>query len=231
MKRKKIFETIDNINPKYIDEATEYIPQAKTVSKSWIKWGSLAACFALVVALGIGIMPKQFGNQSYVVSLSNGKEMTFAHSSENGTSSLDIAIVGMRALTEEEASALFGDCNVNASVGFEENTNEFIYLEGTLDEYKIVVTRSDVSPDIIVDGKETASDIDGVNVSAGYFITKANSQGNKNAIVYASFDTNNYTVYLETSGTEDDKETLCNTLAEEILKLIETSNFDFGQIK
>ena len=34
MKRKKISETIDNINPKYIDEATEYIPKAKTTSKS-----------------------------------------------------------------------------------------------------------------------------------------------------------------------------------------------------
>ena len=32
MKRKKISETIDNINPKYIDEATEYIPKANMLN-------------------------------------------------------------------------------------------------------------------------------------------------------------------------------------------------------
>lgn len=36
MKRKKISETIENINPKYIDEATEYIPKANNTSKSWL---------------------------------------------------------------------------------------------------------------------------------------------------------------------------------------------------
>ena len=228
MKKEKLFEVIGNINDNYINEGHAAAKKSRPV---WVKWAAMAACLALVVALGIGIMPNQFGKHSYVVSLSNGKEMTFAQNSENGISSLDIAVVGMRALTEAEASALFGDCTVDASVGFEEKTNEFIYLEGKLDNYKIVVTRSDVSPDTIVDGEETASDIDGVKVSAGYFITNANSQGKKNAIVYASFNTNNYTVYLETSGTKGDKETLCNALAEEILKLIETSNFDFAQIK
>ena len=53
MKRKKISETIDNINPKYIDEATGYTGVAKTTpKKGWYKWVAVAACFALVLAIG-----------------------------------------------------------------------------------------------------------------------------------------------------------------------------------
>ena len=53
MKRKKISETIENINPKYIDEATEYTGAVKSNSKKvWYKWVAAAACFALVFAIG-----------------------------------------------------------------------------------------------------------------------------------------------------------------------------------
>lgn len=53
MKRKKISETIGNINPKYIDEATGYTSVAKTTPKKvWYKWVAVAACFALVLAIG-----------------------------------------------------------------------------------------------------------------------------------------------------------------------------------
>lgn len=53
MKRKKISETIENINPKYIDEATEYTGAVKSNSKRvWYKWVAAAACFALVLAIG-----------------------------------------------------------------------------------------------------------------------------------------------------------------------------------
>lgn len=53
MKRKKISETIENINPKYIDEATEYTGVAKIAPKKvWYNWAAVAACFALVLAIG-----------------------------------------------------------------------------------------------------------------------------------------------------------------------------------
>ena len=53
MKRKKISEAIENINPKYIDEATEYTGAVKNNSKKvWYKWVAAAACFALVLAIG-----------------------------------------------------------------------------------------------------------------------------------------------------------------------------------
>lgn len=66
MKRKKISETIENINPKYIDEATEYIPKANNTSKSWIKWASLAACFVVLVIASFSILPSIFENNDVI---------------------------------------------------------------------------------------------------------------------------------------------------------------------
>lgn len=54
MKRKWISETIDNINPRYIEEAAEYTNKTKMASlKVWYKWSAAAACFALVLAIGV----------------------------------------------------------------------------------------------------------------------------------------------------------------------------------
>ncbi len=57
MKRERISETIANINPKYIDEATEFkgrtAPSPKTV---WHKWVAAAACFALLLGIGISLV-------------------------------------------------------------------------------------------------------------------------------------------------------------------------------
>ena len=66
MKRKKISETIENINHKYIDEATEYIPKANNTSKSWIKWASLAACFVVLVIASFSILPSIFENNDVI---------------------------------------------------------------------------------------------------------------------------------------------------------------------
>ena len=50
MKRKKISETIENINPKYIDEATKYTGAVKSNSKKvWYKWVAAVACLCLIV--------------------------------------------------------------------------------------------------------------------------------------------------------------------------------------
>lgn len=62
MKRKKISETMDHINPKYIDEAGKYIPKAKSISRGWLKWGSLAACFAVLVVASFAILTSFFND-------------------------------------------------------------------------------------------------------------------------------------------------------------------------
>lgn len=54
MKREKISETIENINPKYIDEATEYKGAVTITPKNgWYKWVAVAACFAFLLGIGV----------------------------------------------------------------------------------------------------------------------------------------------------------------------------------
>ena len=57
MKRERISETIANINPKYIDEATEFKGRtALSPIKVWHKWVAAAACFALLLGIGISLV-------------------------------------------------------------------------------------------------------------------------------------------------------------------------------
>lgn len=61
MKRQRILETIGNINPKYIDEAAEYTGAAKKAPKKlWYKCVAIAACFALVIAIGFPLAKDLF---------------------------------------------------------------------------------------------------------------------------------------------------------------------------
>ena len=64
MKRKKISETLENINPKYIDEATQYNGKVKILQrKAWYKWALGAACFAFVLAVSIPFARDLFVSQ------------------------------------------------------------------------------------------------------------------------------------------------------------------------
>lgn len=227
MKRINISEMINNINLKYVDEAIAYTEDKKKAAHrtGWRKWGVIAACFVLVAVLGIGIVQS---SKPYTVTLNNGNQIIF-FKGDNGIANSDMALAGIRGLTKTEASEIFGDMDVDAYVGFEENTNDFIYLEGKIDDFKLLVLRSDISPDTIFVGSEYRSTIDGVSVLAGHGL--ANNQGNKVAIVYASFEVGNYTIYLETAGNKSEIHDLCNALAEEIQKLIKSANLDFEIIR
>lgn len=54
MKEEKIFDSIADINEKYVAEARTNI--VKKTHSVWIKWVAAAACFALVVAAGIPLI-------------------------------------------------------------------------------------------------------------------------------------------------------------------------------
>lgn len=62
MKKKRISETMGNINQKYVNEATAYTGEAKAARRPvWMKWGAIAACLCLVVAAIIAV-PNLFGS-------------------------------------------------------------------------------------------------------------------------------------------------------------------------
>ena len=52
MKIKRISDTISNLNESIVEEATAY-QKASAKRNAWMKWVAVAACFALVLAIGI----------------------------------------------------------------------------------------------------------------------------------------------------------------------------------
>lgn len=61
MRKNRISETMQNIDQKYVDEATAYTDGAKVVRRPvWMKWGAVAACFAVILAIGIPVISDLF---------------------------------------------------------------------------------------------------------------------------------------------------------------------------
>ena len=63
MRGREMLETIENLNPAYIEAAAEK-PKAKKAG--WLKWGAMAACLAVVVIAGISMLP---GNNTVQMSI------------------------------------------------------------------------------------------------------------------------------------------------------------------
>ncbi len=56
MNAKKFSDAISELDTKYVDEALNYKKKAK--KPGWVKWGAMAACFAVIAVLGVGVLLK-----------------------------------------------------------------------------------------------------------------------------------------------------------------------------
>lgn len=228
MKKEELFNIIGEVDEQKVAEANKNVTKKNQPQKTWLKWGAFAACICIVIASVIGISTKR---EPLIVTLENGDKINFSTKGDFALSNIAIEIGDNRNLSESEASAIFGESNIEASVVFEEGTNEFIMLGGTIDGFKIEVHRKDIPSCVVIEGEESISYINDIPVTAGYFITDANSKGKRTAVVYGEFEVGNYRVYLETAGDKSELETLCNELAKELYKLIENASLDFTVIK
>ncbi len=50
MNAKKFSDAMSELDTKYVDEALNYKKKAK--KPGWVKWGAMAACFAVIAVLG-----------------------------------------------------------------------------------------------------------------------------------------------------------------------------------
>ena len=91
MTTKKFSNALGNIGENYVDEAATYT--AKKKNNVWLKWGSIAACFALLLCIGIpltlhlipsGDIGDDHGGYPFET-LEVGESMTY----DNGTISYD----------------------------------------------------------------------------------------------------------------------------------------------
>ena len=224
MKKEELFNIIGEVDEQKVAEANKNVTKEKQPQKTWLKWGALAACICIVIASVIGISTK---GQPLIVTLENGDKINFSTISEFYMYTLAISIIDSRNLSEAEASAIFETCDIKATVSFEEGSNEFIILDGTIDGFRIEVHRKDIPSCIEIQGKESVSCINDIPITAGFGIIKNNGS----VVVYGEFEVDNYRVHLETAGDKSELETLCDELAKELYKLIENSSLDFTVIK
>ena len=150
MKRKWISETIDNINPRYIEEAAEYTDKAKTTDhKVWYKRSAVAACFALVLAVGM-----------WQLQLRKPAETNGDNTSPTGTVTPDAPVIwgtvsgeiqdagytqwNGKRVTMSLHTVLSDEKNKNSiiavGVGFELD-NKFVFNGKTIDEYNAEADR------------------------------------------------------------------------------------------
>lgn len=236
MNAKKFSDAMSELDTKYVDEALNYKKKAK--KPGWIKWGAMAACFAVIAVLGVGVFQSGlFGNKTDIATLENGTEIVFVKS-EMTASSIDIdGTVTTRQLTEDEIATLFPNLPVTAHAIFKTsdmdagNSPELIGFEGNIGNAKMVISTTNISLlDTEISGNEEISTVNGTSVTAGYFVTDPNSNGKQNAIYYATFKLGDSTIYVENAGAKTESETIKNDLATIIQELINNGALDLSAI-
>ena len=236
MNAKKFSDAMSELDTKYVDEALNYKKKAK--KPGWVKWGAMAACFAVIAVLGVGVFQSGlFGNKTDIATLENGTEIVFVKS-EMTASSIDIdGTVTTRQLTEDEIATLFPNLPVTAHAIFKTsdmdagNSPELIGFEGNIGNAKMVISTTNISLlDTEISGNEEISTVNGTSVTAGYFVTDPNSNGKQNAIYYATFKLGDSTIYVENAGAKTESETIKNDLATIIQELINNGALDLSAI-
>ena len=236
MNAKEFSDAMSELDTKYVDEALNYKKKAK--KPGWIKWGAMAACFAVIAVLGVGVFQSGlFGNKTDIATLENGTEIVFVKS-EMTASSIDIdGTVTTRQLTEDEIATLFPNLPVTAHAIFKTsdmdagNSPELIGFEGNIGNAKMVISTTNISLlDTEISGNEEISTVNGTSVTAGYFVTDPNSNGEQNAIYYATFKLGDSTIYVENAGAKTESETIKNDLATIIQELINNGALDLSAI-
>lgn len=229
MNTKNFSDGMNELDDKYVDEAVNYKKKAK--QPIWMKWGTLAACFAVVAFIGVGVLHGGFsGNKTDTALLDSGEKIEFVKCDGVANTALALEDGSSRPLTEGEINTVFADLpSVTANALF--SGQELIGFEGKIGNIKMVVATSDVPVmDTSIIGTEESSEVNGTSVTAGYSITDPNSKGEQTAIYYATFKLGDCTVYVENAGAIADSESVKNELAEIVKDLIEYGSFDLNSI-
>lgn len=172
-----------------------------------------------------------------VAILEDGSQIVFVKSDMvGGAMSLDMD-VDTRQLSEREAQLLFTDLSVTGNVIYKSSgedagsPQELVGFEGQIGNIKMVVSTSDIQLlDTVIIGTESTTEINGVDIAAGYFETEPNSKGKRYTIYYATFEIGGSKIYLENAGPADESEAAKNQLAEVIQKLIDNGGLDLAQL-
>ena len=199
-----------------------------------------AACFAVLAAVIsiIGVKFNWFEPRAYTFNLGDGETVVYHKADTSGTSfaqsDLDFGFnVESRELTASELRAIFPNVNglAEANGMFNTSANELVRVEGEIGETKVILAKAGIPvTDVIIEGNESVSIVEGTPVTAGYFITDANSKGVRTIIYFASFDLGNVSVYAELAGSAEDSDNIGKTISDVIFRLIKNGEPDFTAV-
>lgn len=140
---------------------------------------------------------------------------------------------GTRMLTADELHTLlpcYAQPDPCESV-FRTDTGEFIHAETRIGDIHVHLSKDGFPvTDVIITGTQTYTDICGVPVTFGYFLTKPNSRGIRTAILYASYACSDLNYYLEIGGDEARTEELGTELGELVYEMLEADAPDLSGI-
>ncbi len=248
MKNKRIIDSWNKIEPDSVAEARmlDAILTRKNSGQSekkkelimnktlnWKRLAPIVACFVLVISL-FGVVVNDAGwfvKNVYTVEV-DGSMISFYKADVIGLASVDVDLdVTSRDLTAEENRILFGDLYATAYGMFNSENQALLHVEGRIGATKVLLAVPGLSvTDTVFDADKEVSEINDVPISAGYFVTKASSQGIKNIIYFASLTLGNVSVYVELGGEETNSEPLRNEIASIIEQLIQNGAPDMSRI-
>ena len=202
---------------------------------SWKRFASVAACLVMVIAITavFGNNAGWFDGTVYVAEVDGGTLNFYRNGAGESKMAFELGIEGTsRNLTEEENYFLFGEAFGNFSVsshGFFSIGDKYgpdktlLHVEAMavddggnhLGGMKIIIAASSLNyiSDTMIETGRKVSQVNGVEVSAGYWITDENSGGERNIIYHATYVTDGVTVYIECTGSLEQSDDIREEIA------------------
>ena len=129
MKEKKLLRALGNVDNQYIKEAEPMKKTSKITNRQ--KWVSVAACFVLVVVIGVGVFQSNlFGTKNDIATLDGGETITFVKN-DLSQSSINLNVT-TRPLSNAEIEMLFADLPVTADAYFDADNHNILGFEGKI---------------------------------------------------------------------------------------------------
>ncbi len=208
----------------------------------------LYGIFAIPQSIQQNILPAPEDNPSVLLPGSitptpgaSSKYTLYFNKADAQTSAANIAIPGhfWQELTEDELKAVFpalvNTHSLTATANFksDENGAELFNIDANAVSASSLKSYIQISPGEVVldygfDSEPKASDVLGTAVTAGYFESKPNSNGQRMVLYFASFKLSGVAYYVELGGAEAKKEALKNEISELIGLLIEGGAADLA---
>lgn len=213
-------------------DKVNYMSQRKNFKKFLIP---VAACLVAIVGVTgiVGSNMGWFGSKGYTVNLANGDSIVY-HIGSTNVASIHVGYpVSSRKLTDAELDAILPETTERRSaIGtFREENGELLRVEGKLGDATIIFAQDNFPiSDVVLEGNESSSSVNGIPVTTGYFVTSPNSRGEQSAIFFASFSIGNTNVYVECYGDKSDADAVSQETADLIFSIITKGEPDFSAI-